>query len=128
MKEEQFTQILRAINDVRDDVKEFKNEMNRRWDENDKRWEENERRWKDNDKRWEENERRWKDNDKRWEETEKKLISIQKNVDKVNATVERRFHDTLDVFDSYENSVEELYQDNRQKIIDLQKRLKIVNA
>ena len=114
MKEEQFTQILRAINDVRDDVKEFKNEMNRRWDEN--------------DKRWEENERRWKDNDKRWEETEKKLISIQKNVDKVNATVERRFHDTLDVFDSYENSVEELYQDNRQQIIDLQKRLKIVNA
>lgn len=128
MKEEQFTQILRAINDVRDDVKEFKNEMNRRWDENDKRWEENERRWKDNDKRWEENERRWKDNDKRWEETEKKLILIQKKVDKVNATVERRFHDTLDVFDYYENSVEELYQDNRQKIIDLQKRLKIVNA
>lgn len=121
MKDEQFTQILRAINDVRDDVKEFKNEMNRRWDENDKRWDEN-------DKRWKENEKRWKENDKRWEETEKKLATIQKDVDKANETIERRFHDTLDVFQSYEESVEEMYQENRQKIIGLQKRLKVVNV
>lgn len=38
MKDEQFTQVLRAINDVRDDLKDFRNEMNRRWEENDKKW------------------------------------------------------------------------------------------
>jgi hypothetical protein len=30
MKDDQFTQILRAINDVRSEVREFKDEMNRR--------------------------------------------------------------------------------------------------
>ena len=59
MRDDQFTQLLRAINNVRDDLKEemrsFKNEMNRRWDENDKRWKENDKRWEENDKKWEEN-------------------------------------------------------------------------
>jgi len=53
MNDDQFTQILRAINDVRDDVKEFKNEMNRRWEENDRRWEENDKRWIECDKKFE---------------------------------------------------------------------------
>ena len=48
MKDEQFTQILRAINNVRDDLKEFKDEMNRRWEENDRRWRENDKKWEAN--------------------------------------------------------------------------------
>ena len=52
--------ILRAINDLREEVRDNKREIremreenNRRWDENDKRWEENNRRWEksDNDRK-----------------------------------------------------------------------------
>lgn len=52
--------ILRAINDLREEVRDNKREIremreenNRRWDENDKRWEENRRRWEksDNDRK-----------------------------------------------------------------------------
>ena len=49
--------ILRAINDLREEVRENKREIkemreenNRRWDENDKRWEENNESWKKNEK------------------------------------------------------------------------------
>ena len=114
MKEDQFTQILRAINDVRDDVKEFKNEMNRRWDENDRRWDEN-------DKRWAENEKRWKANDK-------EISSIRNELQKINERIEKRYKDTLGIFEAYENSVENMYQENRERIIVLEKRLKIANA
>ena len=53
------------------ELREFRAENNKRWDENDKRWEENDKRWEENDKRWEQNERRWEENDKRWEENKK---------------------------------------------------------
>lgn len=38
MSEDMAVQILRAIN-------EFREENNKRWEQNEKRWEENERRW-----------------------------------------------------------------------------------
>ena len=107
MKEEQFTQILRAINDVRGDLKEFKDEMNRRWDENDKRWEEN---------------------DKRWQSNSRDHAIIHEKIDKLSETVERRYHDTLKVFDSYEIATQRMYQENRQKIEMLQRQLKTTNA
>lgn len=107
MKDEQFTQILRAINDVRSDLSDFKNEMNRRWDANDKRWEENENRWK---------------------ECDKKFLSIDKELDKINKKIEQRYKDTIKVFDAYEESTENMYQENKQKIIALQKHLKIANV
>ena len=111
MRDEQFTQILRAINDVRDDVKEFKHEMNKRWEENDKRWEENDKRWKENDKRWEEN--------------NNKLILIKKELEE---KIEQRYRDTIKIFDRYEISIENMYQENKQKLINIEKRLKIANA
>ena len=114
MKDEQFTQILRAINDVRGDVtqlsrvvndvkedlRDFKCEMNKRWDENDKRWIEN----------------------------EKKLDAINKKIYNVDDNAERRHRDTLKNFDAYENSIEIMYQDNRKRILAIEERLKVANA
>lgn len=111
MKDNQFIQLLRAINNVRDDLKDemrdFKNEMNRRWDENDKRWEENER---------------------RWIEVDKKLEDINKRIDKTNEKVDTNYKKLCSAFDAYENSIENMYQDNRQRIIILEKRLKVASA
>ena len=106
MKEEQFTQILRAINDVREDVREFKSEMNKRWEENDRRWEEN---------------------NKRWNENGNKLGKLYKKIDQVDEKVEKRYKDTLENFDAYENSIENMYQDNRKRILTIEKRLKVTN-
>ena len=134
MSNDQFTQILRAINDVRTDLRDFKQEMNERWDKNDKRWEENDRRWEENNKRWEENDRRWEENNKRWDENNrlwkenaKKWIENQKTLDKINAKIERNYKGIFTVFEGYETSVEKMYQENKKKILAIQKQLKIAN-
>lgn len=54
------------------ELREFREENNKRWEANDKRWDENDRRWDENDRRWEENDRRWEENNKRWEQNEKR--------------------------------------------------------
>ena len=80
--------ILRAINDLREEVRENKKELkemreenNKRWDENDKRWEENNRRWDENDKRWEENDKKWKQNDINRERDHQEILDIFINYD-----------------------------------------------
>lgn len=78
-------QTTKAINDLREEVRENKREIQksreienehwqenlRRWNENDKKWEQNEKRWEENEKRWEENKKLWEENEKRWEENKK---------------------------------------------------------
>ena len=98
--------ILRAINDLREEVRDNKREIremreenNRRWDENDKRWEENDRRWDENDKRWEENNRRWEksDNDRKSDHDEvmdlfiKYDIAVSRKLGDPNADKMKRF-------------------------------------
>lgn len=82
--DDMLVQILKIVNDLKDDVKENRKEIQksreieeahwqenvRRWNENDKKWEENNRRWEENERRWEENENRWKQNEARWEKYE----------------------------------------------------------
>lgn len=79
-----LVEILKIVNDLKDDVKENRREIQksreieeahwqenlRRWNENDIRWEENKKRWEKNEKRWEENEKRWEENEKHWEKYE----------------------------------------------------------
>ena len=79
-------QTTKAINDLREEVRENKREIQksreienehwqenlRRWNENDKKWEQNEKRWEENERRWEQNEKRWEENDKKWEQNEKR--------------------------------------------------------
>ena len=71
-------QTVKYINDLREEVRENKREIqksreieNEHWQENLRRWNENDKKWEENERRWEENERRWKENDKRWEENKK---------------------------------------------------------
>ncbi len=128
MSNDQVTQILRAINDVRTDLRDFKQEMNYRWDQNDKRWDENERRWEENNKRWEQNDRRWEENDRLWKENAKKWDENQKILDKINTKIERNYKGIFTVFEGYEASVENMYQENKQKIVAIQKQLKMAKA
>ena len=110
--------ILRAINDLREEVRDNKREIremreenNKRWDENDKRWEENDKRWEENRKRWEENEKRWKENDKRWEKYE-----IDRKTD------HRELLDILTQFDrTISKKIGDPNADKMKKIIDISK-------
>jgi len=86
MKDDQFTQILRAINDVRDDMKIFKNEIN------------------------------------------EKVNKLDDKVNKLNEKVDKNHREMRSRFDAYENSIESMYQENKNRIIILEKRLKVVNA
>ena len=60
------------------ELREFREENNKRWEQNDKRWEENDKRWEQNEKRWEENNERWNENQKRWEENNERWNENQK--------------------------------------------------
>jgi len=122
MKDDQFTQLLRAINNVGDDLRDFKNEMNRRWDENDKRWEKNEKRWEENERRWQENDKKWVENRKELDKLNEKIDKINERLNKMDEKVERYHKETRTIFDEYEKSIENMYQDNRKKITILEKR------
>ncbi len=60
------------------ELREFREENNRRWEQNDKRWDENDKRWEQNEKRWEENDKRWKQNEKRWKENDRRWKQNEK--------------------------------------------------
>ena len=57
----------------------------------------------------------------------KNLKEINEKMDKLDEKVERRYHDILKIFDSYEIATENMYQENKQKIEFLQRQLKIAN-
>ena len=69
----------------------------------------------DNNKRWEENDKRWKQNDKRWEQNEERWIAMDKRVDKLeelSARSEQRLtelekgrKEMLDVLDTMQKSI-----------------------
>ena len=66
------------------ELREFREENNKRWEQNDKRWEENDKRWEQNEKRWEENNKRWEQNEKRWEENNERWNENQKRWEENN--------------------------------------------
>ena len=61
--------ILRAINDLREEVRDNKREIREMREENNKRWDEN-------DKRWEENNIRWEKYEKDRERDHKEIIDL----------------------------------------------------
>ncbi|MBQ2836167.1 MAG: hypothetical protein IJE68_04970 [Clostridia bacterium] len=65
-----LVQILKIVNDLKDEVKENRREIQKSREIEESHWQENLRRWKENDKRWEENDKRWEENEKRWEKYE----------------------------------------------------------
>lgn len=75
--------ILRAINDLREEVRDNKREIREMREENNKRWDEN-------DKRWEENSELWKNNEKNKERDHKEIIDLLIRYD---AAVSRKLGD-----------------------------------
>lgn len=82
--------ILRAINDLREEVRDNKREIREMREENNKRWDENDKRWDENDKRWEENSELWKNNEKNKERDHKEIIDLLIRYD---AAVSRKLGD-----------------------------------
>lgn len=87
MKSEEFVQILKAINNLADEVRDEKIQ---------------------NKKRWQENEKRWQENNKSWEEYRK-----NRKKDK---------EDILNILLSFQNSVENMYKENKERIANIEKK------
>lgn len=68
--------ILRAINDLREEVRDNKREIREMREENNRRWEENDRRWEENKKQWRENNKLWKEYKENRKSDRKELLDI----------------------------------------------------
>ena len=101
-----------TITMVLNELKDFRAENNRRWEENEKRWEENEKRWEENDRRWQENEKRWEANNSRLEKIEKNVAENTKQI----ANLEKRVSENTEQI----NKLEEKVTDNTNRIINLE--------
>ena len=124
-----LVQILKIVNDLKEDVKENRREIQksreieeahwqenlRRWKENDKKWEENDRRWKENDKRWEENKKLWQENNKQWEENKKLWQENHKRWEEYKKNREIDRNDILSILTSYDISISEQLGDKNAK-------------
>ncbi len=94
MKSEEFVQILKAINNLADEVRDEKIQNKKRWQENEKRWQENAKLWQENNKSWEE----YRKNRKKDKE------------------------DILNILLSFQNSVENMYKENKERIANIEKK------
>ena len=102
-----------TIATVLQELRDFRAENNKRWEQNDRRWEENNRRWEENDKRWEENDKRWEQNEERWILMEKKVEALEETSKKTNqrlsaleiGTKEDR-REILDVLETMQKSID----------------------
>ncbi len=123
MSNNEMVQILKAINDLRDEVRENKKDEDRRWEQNEKRWEENDRRWEENERRWEENERRWQENDRRWEENERRW---QENEKRWKDSDQKRSEDVRHIENilwSFQTSIEKMFESDRQRLTRIEEVL-----
>ena len=77
--------------------------------ENNKRWEENERRWEQNEKRWEENNKRWEQNEKRWEANDKKIDSIDERVSRLEEGRKSDKREIVEILDTMQKSIDKQF-------------------
>lgn len=129
MNNEEVVQILKAINILTEEVRDEKRKNEKRWEENEKRWEENEKRWQENERRWEENERRWEENERRWQENEKRWAENENRWKENNKSWEeyrknrkKDKEDILNILLSFQNSVENMYKENKERIIKIEQK------
>ena len=111
------------------ELREFRTENNKRWEENDKRWqkndkrwEQNEKRWEKNDKRWEQNEKRWEENDRRWEQNEKRWEENEKRWeenDKRWEQNEKRWEEN----DKRWKENQQLWKENTKTLVGMNQRI-----
>ena len=128
MESREFVEIMKALNNINDEIKENRKETRllrsefeqerdenrKRWEKNEKRWEENDKRWNENDKRWEENDKRWKQNDKRWEENDKKW-------EEIHIDMARNKKDIENILWSFQCSIESMFENHENRIKRLEK-------
>jgi len=88
-----LVQILKIVNDLKEDVKENRREIQKSREIEEAHWQENLRRWNENDKKWEANEKRWEENRQKWEKYE------------INRKADRKF--LLDTLTNYDLSISE---------------------
>ena len=67
-EKDMIVQILKIVNDLKDEVKENRREIQRSREIEEAHWQENLRRWEKNEKRWEENRKLWAENKNLWQE------------------------------------------------------------
>ena len=101
-------QTVRAINDLREEVKENKREIKKSREIEEAHWQENLRRWNENDKKWQENDKRWEENKKQWEENHKAWQEYRRNRKKDR-------NDILDILVRYDISISEQLHDTNAK-------------
>lgn len=91
------------------ELREFRDENNKRWKENDKKWEQNEKRWEANDKKWEQNEKRWTENDEKWRFTEKRLLNLEEARQKDK-------QDLMNILDTMQKSISNQFEEMKNYI------------
>lgn len=108
-------------NTILKELREFREENNKRWEandkrweQNDKRWEENDRRWEQNEKRWEENEKRWKENGERWEENTKVLMGMNERITALEDGRKKDRREIIEVLDTMQKSIDEQFTEMRE--------------
>lgn len=104
-------EILQVVYDLKDEVKENKKEIQKSREIEEAHWQENLRRWNENDKKWEENNRRWVENDKKWEENDKNWDEYRENRKKDRTEI-------LRIFTNYDISISrQLGDKNAEKMV-----------
>lgn len=86
----------------------------KRWEQNEKRWEENERRWKENQQLWKENQKRWEQNEKRWEENNKKWEANEKRLIALEEGRKKDRLDLIDILDTMEKSISNQFNEMKE--------------
>ena len=127
---EENVTILTVLQELRD----FRAENNKRWEQNDKRWEQNDKRWEENDKRWEQNEKRWEENDKRWTSMDKRVAKLEElseksdkrltKLEELSARSEQRLtklEELSEKSDKRLTKLEELSARSEQRLTELEK-------
>lgn len=89
------------------ELREFRTENNKRWEDNNKRWEKNEKRWEENDKRWEENEKRWEINTKTLAGTNERISALEEGRKKDRKEI-------IEILDTMQKSIDNQLTEMRE--------------
>ena len=71
-----LVQILKIVNDLKEDVKENRRELQKGREIEESHWQENLRRWEENRKLWEENNKRWEEYKENRKQDRKDILDI----------------------------------------------------
>ncbi|MCI8412295.1 MAG: hypothetical protein HFJ40_07750 [Clostridia bacterium] len=110
-----------AIATVYKELKEFRVESEKCWQQNEKRWEENDRRWKANDERWKTNDKKLTTLERLSEKADERLTALEKlseSTDKRLTALEKGRtqdrKDILNILDTMQKSIDNQFSDLKE--------------